>query len=267
MTIFIDNKYTKWYNSLIEKRRRELVLDGYYEIHHVIPKCLGGTDDKENLISLTAREHVVAHWLLTKMVDSNHRYKMLFAFNMMTQVSEDQERRLTPLEASKAKQAKIKAYKEYHSSPEWPNRWQEIKPKWEEAMREVNSRPEVKAKRSSSQKVAQNRPDVVDKRKQRHSDPEFKKKQSAIAKEVANRPEMKEKASKRNLEVRQRPGMPEKYRLAAIECQNRPEVKAMKSAMLREKKKCPHCDKIGNPLAMRRWHFDNCKMLKKEEEV
>ena len=23
---------------------------------------------------------------------------------------------------------------------------------------------------------------------------------------------------------------------------------------------CPHCNKIGQSVAMKRWHFDNCKM-------
>ena len=33
----------------------------YSEKHHIIPRCLGGTNDKDNLIELTAREHCLAH--------------------------------------------------------------------------------------------------------------------------------------------------------------------------------------------------------------
>lgn len=36
------------------------------ERHHVVPKCLGGTDDEENLIYLTLKEHFIAHKLLHK---------------------------------------------------------------------------------------------------------------------------------------------------------------------------------------------------------
>lgn len=36
------------------------------EIHHIVPKCIGGTDDKDNLVCLTVREHVLAHVLLAK---------------------------------------------------------------------------------------------------------------------------------------------------------------------------------------------------------
>lgn len=37
----------------------------YYEKHHITPKCLGGTNNKDNLVLLTAKEHFVCHKLLT----------------------------------------------------------------------------------------------------------------------------------------------------------------------------------------------------------
>lgn len=69
--------YRKIYFQLIERAKTRSDLSGYTEIHHVIPKSLGGTDLKSNLVKLTAREHFIAHWLLTKVYDSN---KMIFAF-------------------------------------------------------------------------------------------------------------------------------------------------------------------------------------------
>lgn len=41
--------------------------EGYSEVHHIIPTCLGGPDTKENKVKLSARAHFVAHWLLWKM--------------------------------------------------------------------------------------------------------------------------------------------------------------------------------------------------------
>lgn len=38
----------------------------YRENHHIRPRCLGGSDDAENLVSLSARQHFIAHWLLWK---------------------------------------------------------------------------------------------------------------------------------------------------------------------------------------------------------
>ena len=61
--------YRKIYFQLIERAKTHSNLSGYTEIHHVIPKSLGGTDLKSNLVKLTAREHFIAHWLLTKVYD------------------------------------------------------------------------------------------------------------------------------------------------------------------------------------------------------
>lgn len=59
--------YQKIYDNLILSRSCDpLKKDVYYEKHHIIPKCLGGSDDEQNLIYLTYREHFIAHWLLVK---------------------------------------------------------------------------------------------------------------------------------------------------------------------------------------------------------
>ena len=61
--IFLENKYTSWYFSII--RNANSNSGSYVEKHHIIPRCIGGSDHKENLVSLTAREHFVCHLLLT----------------------------------------------------------------------------------------------------------------------------------------------------------------------------------------------------------
>lgn len=84
--MFKDNKYTRWYNELIKKAfNREKHLNAHYENHHIIPKSLGGSDDKTNIVSLTYKEHYIAHLLLTKMVISkDHFIKMSWALHRMT---------------------------------------------------------------------------------------------------------------------------------------------------------------------------------------
>lgn len=52
---------------------------GYTEKHHIIPKSLGGSNTKDNLVRLTAREHFICHKLLVRMVSKSHTYKMAFA--------------------------------------------------------------------------------------------------------------------------------------------------------------------------------------------
>ena len=76
--------YISIYENIIERAKtREIV--GYKERHHIIPRSLGGTDNNDNLVDLTAREHFLCHYLLTKIYEKetfNH-YKMLNAFIMM----------------------------------------------------------------------------------------------------------------------------------------------------------------------------------------
>lgn len=44
---------------------------GYIELHHIIPRCIGGKDIEENCILLTFDEHCLAHYLLSKLFDYN----------------------------------------------------------------------------------------------------------------------------------------------------------------------------------------------------
>jgi len=57
----------KSYNEIIEKAKSEVREKGhgiYYENHHIIPRNMGGNDTRDNLILLTAIEHVYAHYFL-----------------------------------------------------------------------------------------------------------------------------------------------------------------------------------------------------------
>ena len=54
------------YRQLIDKARSRARPLGYVEKHHVVPRALGGGDDEDNLVYLTAREHYIAHMLLAK---------------------------------------------------------------------------------------------------------------------------------------------------------------------------------------------------------
>jgi hypothetical protein len=75
--------YLKIYNSLIDNSKNKTFdKDQYFETHHVIPKCLGGTDNKNNLVKLTAREHFVAHWILFRLHPTNKQ--IAAAFHIIT---------------------------------------------------------------------------------------------------------------------------------------------------------------------------------------
>lgn len=76
------NKYENWYNSIVSNAKLRKI-NGYTERHHIVPVSLGGTDNKENLVDLTAREHFICHWLLVKTQKGEARAKMVYALNGM----------------------------------------------------------------------------------------------------------------------------------------------------------------------------------------
>ena len=76
--MFIENKYSKCYYNIIEHRKNN-PFDGYVERHHIVPKSLGGSNKKENIVALTAREHFICHRLLIKMTTGRDKMKMSYA--------------------------------------------------------------------------------------------------------------------------------------------------------------------------------------------
>ena len=77
--------YQKVYTSLISNRIANPLKksnDLYVEIHHIVPRCLGGSDEPENLVRLTAREHFIAHRLLAKIHRSDS--KLQYAVFLMS---------------------------------------------------------------------------------------------------------------------------------------------------------------------------------------
>ena len=105
---YLVNKYTNWYYSIIENalnrvpltsRSKKSILNaksilGYCESHHIIPRCMGGENRAFNLVWLTAREHYLCHYLLTKMVNINHSSQMALAVFMMSNGHHDNRYRI-----------------------------------------------------------------------------------------------------------------------------------------------------------------------------
>lgn len=76
--------YKKIYDLIIEKAKNRN-LEGYTERHHIIPKCIGGNNDKSNLVKLTAREHFIVHKLLCEIYPNES--KLHWAAFMMSSCS------------------------------------------------------------------------------------------------------------------------------------------------------------------------------------
>lgn len=72
------NKYMNYhlhYKKLIS-RGQIRNISVYTESHHILPRCLNGSDSSSNLVKLTPEEHYVAHLLLCKMYPTEHRLVM-----------------------------------------------------------------------------------------------------------------------------------------------------------------------------------------------
>lgn len=82
--------YLKIYNDLMLDAENKPKDEKYKELHHIIPKCMGGSNDKSNLIKLTARQHFIAHWLLYKIYKTS---ALVHAWNNMSIIGNGQSDR------------------------------------------------------------------------------------------------------------------------------------------------------------------------------
>lgn len=90
--LFGKMDYKKVYDNIIQRRIETPISETEYgEKHHIIPRSLGGTDEPNNLVKLTAREHFICHALLAEIYESEsvEWIKMNHAFMMMKAESED----------------------------------------------------------------------------------------------------------------------------------------------------------------------------------
>jgi 5-methylcytosine-specific restriction endonuclease McrA len=131
--MYLQNKYTRWYFNIINNAKLR-ILDDYIERHHIIPKSLGGANTKDNLVCLTAREHFICHWLLTKMTEGQNKMKMCMALVMMRASHKKHQRYNTPLTSRVYAQIKEKAVEGFRAGTnklvkEGKHNWQKLKRK------------------------------------------------------------------------------------------------------------------------------------------
>lgn len=93
--------YQKIYDQIIEKAKienRHKEIGVYYEAHHIIPKCLGGTGlvtqykTHSNIVLLTAKEHYICHKLLCEIYPNNDN--IFYAYWYMCNVKAPNQKRI-----------------------------------------------------------------------------------------------------------------------------------------------------------------------------
>lgn len=227
--IFINNKYTKWYNSIISNAQ-DRSNNSYTENHHIIPKSLGGTNTKENLIRLTAREHFVCHLLLIKMVLLNeHKRKMQFALNSFRRSSNNQYRHVLN---SKQYEYVRKQVSIARSQSQLGNKF-------------------ALGFKHSAETIAKRVAATTGKKKRPRTEEE-KLHQSLVT-----------TGQKRTEETKQKMRKPksESHRLN-LQKPRGPRGPVLALRVPKKRVTCPHCSKEGGEGNMKRYHFTNCKSLR-----
>jgi hypothetical protein len=235
-------KITKRGKENVEFRKKNKEQGGYYEGHHIVPTCLGGKGnskdwDHPNIVPLTAREHFICHWILTRLYPTEH--KLTFAFWAMCNQKSNVQKRYKPSsrQYEEAKQLNNKMQKEQKTGKKLP--WLSERMKVRE--NNPNYKPGVKEKQRAA-KLGKN-----------HRTPEGQKRLTEFNR---NRPmTWGWKVSKTRLEK----GLGKEPK------SKEHKMKIGDALRGKEKQKyvCPHCEKeVGGASNAKRWHFDNCKMLK-----
>ena len=247
------NKYTKWYQTITQNGKQER-LPGY-ERHHILPRSLGGTDDKQNITFITAREHFVCHWLLIKIypVGEAH-WKMLNALRMMRAENPNQKRyntKITSRVYAKLKEEYALLQSEKVSGENNPMygdkffRSEDGKHRQSNAIKGNNNpakRPEV-AQAISASKLGKKRDSFTSEWKENLSK-NHRSKQPGFDGTLSE--ETKQKMRERAIGRKQDPETIKKKADA---------VRGSK----REKRLCPHCSQEIAVNTYTRWHGDRCK--------
>ena len=83
--MYLANKYSAIYYKIIarakQRNHQKQKYDGY-QTHHIIPRCMGGSDEPDNLVVLSYKEHRVCHRLLINMTENVFKHKLMYAYKL-----------------------------------------------------------------------------------------------------------------------------------------------------------------------------------------
>lgn len=206
--------YQKVYNQIISQSQLELRVRGnviYYERHHIVPKCLGGSDVDDNQVLLTAREHFLCHWLLHRLNPSNA--KLTHAFHMMCFTNGRFQHRYVP--SSRAMEEAKEAHAKHLSNS---------------------------MKGEKNHMYGKKRPDTSERN-------------SLLKKGV---PSPLKGTTRPHFSGELHPNFGKQYTL-----ESRAKMSASKKGVAQPKRECPHCGLVGGNSNLKRYHFGNCKLVRR----
>jgi hypothetical protein len=241
--MFNNSKYTNWYNEIITNAKNRNILTTPTEKHHIIPKSIGGNNNKSNIVALTYREHFICHWLLIKMTNGQNKMKMLFAFNSMSNTNGIDNRIISSWQYELSKKYNKKEYNEYKKRTVNKGKIT-VKDKDGNIFHVTNDDPRWLSKEvvHVSYGLKRNwneeeKAEIYKTRKGRkYTAEEYEKRK--LTRNIWNKGKKTGKQSEEHLKKR------------SLALKNKPQLKI----------ECPHCKKLGGAGSMYRWHFDNCNL-------
>jgi hypothetical protein len=251
----LTNKYSKLYYK-ITSNAKQRITEGYTELHHIIPQSMGGSNDKENLVDLTAREHFICHWLLIKMTEGKDRSKMLYALNGMKAENKYQQRYHTKITARVYEKYRIEHAKNHSETMKGKPAWN--KGRKLEGIELEEHRERTRNRTVDLDKRAMGQQKRIAKVTGRKDSDEAKLKKSLALKGKLKGPmseEQKQIRSDKQKGVAKPKGFGDKVaeRMKKEFSENNPNRRPDLQKI------CEHCDKKVGPSNYTRWHGDNCK--------
>lgn len=245
--------YKKHYEKLIEKAiaSNRIKGDTYYEKHHILPKCLGGSNKKDNLVLLTAKEHFIAHLLLIEMYEGINKAKLSFALFQMCRKNKVHGRIVSSKQFEKAKQIMSRNCSGENSTFYGRKHTNEVKESLRKRMIENN--PSKNGVWNKGKKIKS----LTDEHKLKTSRALMGHVQTLeTRKKISESHKGKSKSNEHKLKLSK-----------TLKGRNLSEETKLKMSNSRKNKKqkiliCPHCG-ISGGTAMHRWHFNNCKAIQK----
>jgi len=261
---FLENKYTKWYFSIIQNANSN--SGSYVEKHHIIPRCIGGSDYRENLVSLTAREHFVCHLLLTKMTTGKVKQAMCWAVGKFAQVNKHQNRKFTSWEYKKIRENISFARtgkKHSNESKKKMSAKRKGKAPWNKGITGIVHSEESNKKRSNtlSGKVrSEEFCQKVSAGKKGHKAGMTGKKHGENFSKQIKVAWVEKQMSGYVSPLKDKP-KPERSKEHIANLANANKLNGEKRKGTHQKQlTCPHCAITGGAGALKRYHFDNCKV-------
>lgn len=223
--------YLNIYHRLVKNRQENLLSTSEYgENHHIIPVCMGGSNEDVNIVRLTAKEHYVAHHLLWRQYKTS---KLAHAWFCMMRQSDNQNRTFSANQYEKCRLAHVDAMKET-------------------MVGEGNHFYGHKHSEESLQKMR-------DKKIGKKLSPETKLKMSIARKGIPKSEDHKIKIGRKGLVMLKNFSTGESIRISKEESINFDPTIWKNPSTQQEKISCIHCGVKSNGGNIKRWHNENCK--------